>query len=276
MVCASCALAQSPPPDTDKGQHHLFNPAPRELWRNLSADRPDVTESPYTVDPGAIQLEMSFVDYKYDSHNKDANTVESWAIGDATTLKFGLLHNMDIQFVASLYTEERTRPDVGPVSTLDGFSDLAIRLKINFWGNESGDTALGILPILKIPTGTSLSNGKVEAGVAVPFSWLITESLNLGLMGQLDLQYNDGSGDYDLAFLTSAVLGFDIVGPLGGYTELVGIAVTTGTSDYEASFSTGLTYAVVEARVVLDVGASFGLTRAATDFQLFTGITVRF
>lgn len=35
---------------TDKSQFSLFNPTPRELWRDLSADRPDFTESPITVD----------------------------------------------------------------------------------------------------------------------------------------------------------------------------------------------------------------------------------
>ncbi|MEE9212565.1 MAG: hypothetical protein V3U29_07920, partial [Phycisphaeraceae bacterium] len=36
----------------DKNGYHLFNPTPRHLMRDLSADRPDVTESPITVDAG--------------------------------------------------------------------------------------------------------------------------------------------------------------------------------------------------------------------------------
>ena len=55
--------ANADPPPTDKSQYSLFNPTPRELWRPLSADRPDFTESPFTVDAGALQLELSFVDY---------------------------------------------------------------------------------------------------------------------------------------------------------------------------------------------------------------------
>ena len=46
-----------------KSEDTLWNPTPRSEWRAMSADRPDFTESPYTVDAGAFQLEMSFVDY---------------------------------------------------------------------------------------------------------------------------------------------------------------------------------------------------------------------
>ncbi len=94
-------------------------------------------------------------------------------------------------------------------------------------------------------------------------------------MGELDLLHDDVRNEYDLGFLHTAVLGFDISGPFGGYVEYVGNVTSDSVSDYEASFSTGLTYAV-NPDMVLDVGALFGLTRSADDLALFTGITVRF
>jgi hypothetical protein len=39
----------------DKSAFSLFNPTPRELMREMSTDRPDTTESPYTVDAGHFQ-----------------------------------------------------------------------------------------------------------------------------------------------------------------------------------------------------------------------------
>ncbi len=36
-------------PETDKWQYNLLNPTPRNLMREMSTDRPDKTESPYTV-----------------------------------------------------------------------------------------------------------------------------------------------------------------------------------------------------------------------------------
>ena len=51
---------------TDKSQYHLFNPTPLNLMREMSTDRPDTTESAYTVDAGHYQIEMSFFDYGRD------------------------------------------------------------------------------------------------------------------------------------------------------------------------------------------------------------------
>ena len=63
-----------PKPDVsqaDKSDYNLFNPTPRELMREMSTDRPDTTESPYTVDAGHYQVEMSFVDYVHDRYNPE-------------------------------------------------------------------------------------------------------------------------------------------------------------------------------------------------------------
>src|ERR1700690_1895783 len=49
----------------DKSQYNLFNPTPVKYMRELSPDRPDETESPYTVDAGHFQLEMDFANYTY-------------------------------------------------------------------------------------------------------------------------------------------------------------------------------------------------------------------
>src|SRR6267143_1757097 len=53
----------------DKSGYTLFNPAPRELRREMSTDRPDKTESPYTVDAGHFQAEADILSYTYDRHN---------------------------------------------------------------------------------------------------------------------------------------------------------------------------------------------------------------
>ena len=46
---------------SDKSKYHLFHPTPDRLLRDLSTDRPDLTESPYTVDAGHFQIETDFV-----------------------------------------------------------------------------------------------------------------------------------------------------------------------------------------------------------------------
>src|SRR5512140_1526866 len=53
---AAAVDADKPPPD--KSGYNLFHPTPHDLMRELTPDRPDKTESPYTVDAGHLQLEM--------------------------------------------------------------------------------------------------------------------------------------------------------------------------------------------------------------------------
>jgi hypothetical protein len=73
-VLLLCLGANAAHADTlSKSEHTLWNPTPRSECRAMSADRPDFTESPYTVDAGAFQLEMSFVDYSQTDDADDFN-----------------------------------------------------------------------------------------------------------------------------------------------------------------------------------------------------------
>jgi len=47
----------------DKSQFHLFHPTPDALMREMATDRPDKTESAYTVDAGHFQVEMDLLSY---------------------------------------------------------------------------------------------------------------------------------------------------------------------------------------------------------------------
>src|SRR5262245_40365351 len=55
--------------DADKRRYWLLNPTPDRLLRELSTDRPDMTESPFTVDAGRIQIETNF--YGHSRSNAD-------------------------------------------------------------------------------------------------------------------------------------------------------------------------------------------------------------
>lgn len=237
--------------------YHLFNPVPAPQLRPLSADRPDTTESPITVDAGHLQLEMSLLDYTRDGD------LETYVAG-AMNLKLGLLENTDLQMVFDLHTWG----DEG-----EGFRDVTLRLKQNIWGNDGGKTALALMPFVKIPTGTELSNGEAEGGFIVPFSIDLADGLGVGLMAEVDWVYDGATGDYATDFVHTAVLGLDLTENLGLYTEYLGITHELGA--YESYFSMGLTRAVGE-NILLDVGALAGLNRAAADFEVFTGMTVRF
>lgn len=263
--------AMAAEPMKDKSGYHLFNPVPRELMRDLATDRPDGTESPYTVDAGHVQIEASLIDFTRDKGS--GGRVETLTLMD-TNLKFGLLNNMDLQIILPLWAEEQSLSE-GAQEIINGTGDVTLRLKMNLWGNDQGSTAFGIMPFIKLPTGTDLSNGKTEGGLISMFSWQAGEKWGLGLMAEIDAVYDEAEGDHDMQFVHTAVIGFDLMEPLGAYVEYIGIAADEGDFDYQAQLSTGLTWGLSE-DVQLDTGVRIGLNEAAEDLTIFAGFSIRF
>jgi len=104
-VPAFAAPGEAPQGASPKSHYHLFRPVPRHRMRELSADRPDGTESAITVDPGHFQAELSFFDFTRD---KAGARTDTWAFGDLN-LKLGLLSHVDLHLGFAVYNLERTR-----------------------------------------------------------------------------------------------------------------------------------------------------------------------
>ena len=237
--------------------------------REMSTDRPDTTESAYTVPKGLFQVEMSLLDFNRDSF--DGTTEESWIFGQVN-FKVGLAEDMDLQMVFDTYTSVRTRMGNG-VEGQDGFGDVTLRLKRNLWGNDGGTTALAIMPFVSIPTETALSRGVWGGGLIIPLAVEISPRVGLGLMAEVDVVHDDERGEYGLEWLTSATLGFGVTDRVGAFVEVVGIA--SDHADFQALFDAGVTYALTDT-FVLDAGVRLGLNRPAPDLGLFTGMSFRF
>lgn len=250
---------------TVETSYSLFNPIPKKQWRELSADRPDFTESPFTVDPGAFQLEMSFLSYSHDGDN------ETYTIAPFN-FKLGLTHNTDLQIVFDPYVQIDERI----AGNRDGIGDFQIRLKINVWENNDSSTGFGVMPYVKLPTAASnLGNDKVEGGIIVPFATGLADNLGLGLMFETDFVYDEADDAYDTEFIVSAVLGSGVTTILGVYGEIVGITSTDTNANNRSMLNLGATVGTSE-NLVFDAGINLGLTDNTEDITLFGGITYRF
>lgn len=268
------AAAQTPV--AGKGGFHLFNPTPRGQMREMSTDRPDTTESPYTVDAGHFQLETSLVDHTRDDRNHDDTRVETLTLF-ANNLKIGLLNDADVQIVFDTYVHEQTHDQPAMTSdAAEGFGDTQVRLKINLWGNDAGDTAMALMPFVQFPTSDDdLSNGHAEGGLIVPLALSLPCGFGLGLMAEFDAVYDDADGNHDFEFVHTATVGHDLIGDLAGYAEYIGVAGSDSDSDYRATLGAGLTYGLTK-DVQLDAGANFGVTESADDLSVFCGISIRY
>lgn len=266
-------------PAPDKSAYHLFHPTPAEAMRELSTDRPDKTESAYTVDAGHFQIEMDLVSYSHDRDKSGGGdvTVNSWAVAPVN-IKAGLLNNVDLQMVLDTYNHVTTKDATAtpPRLVQRGFGDITTRVKINVWGNDGGDTALALMPFAKWPVnGAGLGNDSVEAGLIVPLAVSLPSGWGMGVMTEVDLIRDSTTSGYHPEFVNSITFAHDIVGKLGGYIEFWSLTSSEAGTPWVGTLDLGLTYGLSD-NIQLDAGVNLGITDSAEDVNPFLGISVRF
>lgn len=225
--------------------------------RELSADRPDATESPITVEPGRYQVESTL----WGLTRNDSLT--TWTLAESN-FKAGLTPNSDLQLVL--------RPWIHEEAGGEGFGDVDVRFKFNLWGNDGGKTAAALMPFVSLPSGSQVSVGEWEGGLIFPISVELTENLSLGVQAEIDRIWNEDDRSHAWDFSHTVVLGRSCSDELGVFIEYVGAA---GDHRYEASLFGGVTYATSE-NVQWDMAIGRGLTDAADDWSFVQGVTIRF
>src|SRR5215212_9414659 len=143
-IASACAADEGPP---DKSRFAVFRPTPDDRMRDMETDRPDKTESPITVDAGHFQVEMDFATYTFDRTAHE--TTKAWAVAP-TNFKVGILNNLDLQMIVETSNVLTTRDhETGREHRVSGFGDVTLRCKTNFWGNDGGPSAFGMMPFVK-------------------------------------------------------------------------------------------------------------------------------
>ena len=275
VVFAFCCAARLAAAGADKSAYTLFNRTPEAQLREFTSDRPDVTESPYTVDAGWWQIEADFAAYTRDHDRSGGADVKASALSFANiNLRVGLTSQIDFQTVLEPYTRVKTDDRLAHIrETRSGFGDITSRLKINFWGNDGGKTAFGVMPFVKWPTNQhGLGNKSVEGGLIFPLAVALPGGWDCGLMTEFDFVRNDTDTGYATDWVNTATFGHELTEKVGCYVEL---ATTLTRGADLASFDFGFTYSPAK-NLQFDLGVNIGLTRTTEDLTVFTGISIRF
>lgn len=275
------ALETPEKPKADKSGYNLFKPVPKDLMREMSTDRPDQTESPYTVDAGHFQVEWNAFGFTRDRKNVEhsGERVDNYQYL-APNFKMGLTNRIDLQFVFDGYQiqNERSRDEDGRIfkETRQGAGDITSRLKINVFGNDGGKVALGVMPFVKFPTNQeNLGNNDVEGGLIIPVAVELPHGWGMGFMTEIDILRDEGVDHYHTEFLNTITFSHDIIGNLGGYMEFAANVNTEDASKWAGQIDMGMTYGIGD-NIQIDWGVNIGVTRAADDVQPFVGVTFRF
>jgi hypothetical protein len=148
-----------------------------------------------------------------------------------------------------------------------GYGGTTLRFKLNLWGNDGAPTALGLLPFLRI------ADDALEFGLAVPLA--VRLPFELALAATLEADFVElEAGDRGVELIAAAGLGREIVGPLGGSVELVGVCAAHDANESELAFEAGLALAIL-ADAQLDLNARVGLAGPAADILLSAGASGR-
>lgn len=265
-LVTSIALAQSKP-DSSKNKYDIFNPTPKNVMRDFETDRPDVTESAYSVDAGHFQFETDL--FRTEKVKINGVTTISNAY-NLINLKIGLSNTMDLQVVVSSFETENLK-FANIENKNSGFGDISIRLKKNLWGNDGGKTALAAMPYISLPTANGAA--KVSGGLIFPFALSLPNDWGFGAQIESDVLENQNNTNYHLRFLSSATISHSLFKKCNFFIE------SYYTRDTEVDFSEyfangGIIYELTE-NLKLDAGFNYGIKEESSKVY-FIGLSFRY
>lgn len=243
-------------------------PEPPAALRDLTTDRPDTTESPFTVDAGHVQIETTILAYSLGPRGDSGRRGDRFDLG-VTNIRIGLTPDVEVdlgfQPVAFVSDDGAGRRA--------GVGAVVVRAKYNIVGNAGGGAALALLPYVTIPIdrGSGVGPDAVEVGLIVPPSLPIGGRFGLGLNAGITAAARARGGPLRIGALASASLAIAWSGRLGSYHEVAGAF----DDETIVSVNNGLTWKASDS-LQFDAGVGIGVTRDSDAVALFVGISIRY
>jgi hypothetical protein len=235
--------------------------------RELTTDRPDATESPFTVDRNHLQIEMDVASYTRDE--LDGLRTTEWSVAPFN-LRYGFARNAEAGIFISPLVRVTAQPRGEAKKTTSGVGDTTLRMKLNFWGNEGGPTAFGIMADVKLPTAAINVDEHTEGALTFPLA------LELGGgwagAGMTSVELRHVGNIRRTVWVNTITFAREFLPDTGGFLELTSEA---GDERHVATFNCGITRAFGP-RLKLDFGVYIGISRLAPDLTVFAGLARKF
>ena len=237
------------------------------VLRPLSTDRPDRTESPYSVPKGWLQFEADVV--SHGEFQNDDETLTSTSIA-SFNIKYGVTPRVDLQFVFSPWVRLRYEAP-GINDTDDGTGQAGVRAKINLAGNDGGDGAAALLPFAFIPTRGDPILDAATYGIVTPVALDLGNDRGMSsMLGAMRVENEEWWVIGSVSFATP------IAGELAGFFEVyVARAGFESDAAEDVTGDIGFTFAP-SPDWQLDAGVYYGLTGPTEDWRVFAGASARF
>ena len=240
----------------------------------LITDRPDQTESAFTVPSRLFQVEAG---WGYGERREEGAEVTFQGFPQAL-LRIGLNDRFELRLGVPGFEIDRTDTATDKTTTR-GLIDATLGFKTVIAEEKGALPQTAFLGTLVVPSGDEeFSSDRFEPSFRFLFSNTLSPRLSLGYnLGVLWLTEPDEEGNPDTlsVFDWTVALGISANEKLGVFVEAFGLAPIDAETRTITSFDTGLTY-LLTPRLQLDASIGAGLSSAAPDWTVGLGISFRF
>ncbi len=237
--------------------------------RPMSTDRPDRTESPYSVPKGWLQVESDvltqgqFNVLRRDHHRHVPDGLQRQVRHRATTSTSSSCSRRG----CSVRTEQTGLPD----DESSGTGPAGLRLKYNLAGNDFSGSAMALLPFAYVPTRGDAIFDAITWGLVAPVSIDLGGDRAMSAMAGAMRLNNE-----ETWVIGSVSLGTPIAGDFAGFVEIyvARAGFDDGALD-DTTFDVGVTFAP-DPDWQFDTGVYYGITNTTEDWRVFVGASARF
>ncbi|WP_345950685.1 MULTISPECIES: transporter [unclassified Mucilaginibacter] len=273
LCCASfVSTANAQALDTTRKSYSIFKPMPKQLEREeMETDRPNVTETPHTVDAGHFQYETDLV--KLTRETTEESKQRRWLVNQAN-LKFGLLKNTALQVIVQSYGKETNTELIGgDKETMSGFGNITVRLKQCLFNNYEGTFSMALMPYVKFPTNRYSDQQKYEEGLLVPMLIKLPHDWKIGLQVEGDYMNDEDEQARHAELLQSFVISHVLFKKLEVFGE------TFYTYNFKEHKMNNFINTALELEITpdfkVDAGLNYGIQKSAHK-DYFVGLAFRY
>ncbi|WP_158827098.1 transporter [Mucilaginibacter lacusdianchii] len=268
--CFTCVSYAAHAQDTVK--YSLFKPVPKaKMRKEMETDRPNFTETPYTVDAGHFQYEADLGRFEHQVTESDENR---WLINQAD-LKLGLLPNTSLQLIVQTFGHQASKEvESGEKEFHRGFGDITLRVKQNLYGNFKGNFSIALMPYIKFPTNRYSDNKLYEEGLMIPMILQLPHDWKIGMQIEGDYLKDDDADASRHADLQHSLVISHVL-----FKKLEVFAETYYSYNFKDHHLHNFVDSALELEVTpdlkIDLGLNYGFQKAAQK-DYFLGLAFRY
>ena len=222
----------------------------------IQTDRPDQTETPFTVPKNHFQVENGF-SFEQTNHNAKSFTDPS------ILFKYGLNDHFEVGLITEFVTIESDK-------TTSGLNPVTFRIKQKITGEKGILPTTSFIGYLTIPHFATDNFKTKYFAPAFKFTMQHTLSKKFSLGYNLGMEW-DGESPYPL-YIYTLTSDYSISEKISVFIEIFGFAPQKSAADHR--LDTGLSY-LLGSNVSIDFSGGIGVTPNAPDYFLSTGFSFR-